>query len=216
MSQKSIQIHRKDNTETLPFQTAWWKPFFSVQKEVSQMCKEACEEFMPAPANEFWKLQDEILADAHTQMHRVFGGLFNTRQVPLPWLKAVTEPNIDIMETPKAFKVTAELPGVEKEDLEISIVPGALIIHGRKNQAQTERRAKTLHRECYYGAFTRTVVLPEEADLNSVEANFEKNILMIDIAKKTETSDKHQEEFRSKRFSEKHGMKHKAESVAAE
>lgn len=184
MSQKTVQIRRKEDAETFPFQTAWWKPFFSAQKEVANICKEACEDFIPAPANEFWKLQDDMLTDAQTQMHRVFGGIFNARAVSFPWMTAISEPKIDISETAKAFQVTAELPGVEREDIEIATTSSGIIIQGKKNPVNRTRDTKPLHRECFYGPFTRTIILPEEADLNHMDADFEKNILTINVTKK--------------------------------
>lgn len=183
MPQKNINIRKKgSNIDQLP--SVWWKPLFSAQKDAVQACKQACSDI--APANEFWKTQDELLDDAQNQIHRFFGEIFNTRQMAMPWFTGRnTEPYLDITENGKAFKVRAELPGVKESDLKIAITDGGLVIQGEKSEERNEQDERTLHSECRYGFFSRTIALPEEGDLDKAEAHFENNILTVEIPKKS-------------------------------
>ncbi|MFP4465115.1 MAG: Hsp20/alpha crystallin family protein, partial [Alphaproteobacteria bacterium] len=71
-------------------------------------------------------------------------------------------------ENGKNFKVKVELPGVEESDLEIAITNGGLVIQGEKSEERTEENEKTLHRECHYGSFSRSL------KMKSVRSNTEK------------------------------------------
>jgi HSP20 family protein len=183
MNQKTINIHKKKEPHINPMQAVWWKPLFSMQKEVTRVCRNACSGF--APVNKFWEMQDEMLEKAQTQMHRLFGDIFNQRQMALPWLMGDnTEPYLDLTEKEGIFRIRAELPGVDEGDLKIFTTEGGLVIQGKKSLVSDETDEKTLRRECHYGSFTRTIALPDEADVENAFATFRKSILNIEVPKK--------------------------------
>jgi HSP20 family protein len=92
-------------------------------------------------------------------------------------------PNIDMLDAGKEIKITAELPGMEQDDIDISITKEMLTIKGEKKE-EKEEKGKGYHRtERSYGAFNRTISLPVEVDTNKIEATFKKGILTIRLPK---------------------------------
>lgn len=92
-------------------------------------------------------------------------------------------PSMDMLDAGKEIKITAELPGMEQDDIDISITKEMLTIKGEKKE-EKEEKGKGYHRtERSYGAFNRTVSLPVEVDVNKIEATFKKGILTIRLPK---------------------------------
>nr|BCX01096.1 MAG: hypothetical protein KatS3mg041_1142 [Bacteroidota bacterium] len=90
-------------------------------------------------------------------------------------------PAVDILEREDAYVVRAELPGVRKEDIRVTLRDNVLTIQGEKRR-QSEERGETYHRiECAYGAFSRSFALPEEVDPSGVTARFENGVLEITL-----------------------------------
>ncbi|MBN7769904.1 Hsp20/alpha crystallin family protein [Marinobacter daepoensis] len=92
-------------------------------------------------------------------------------------------PAVDIKETPEAFLVEAELPGMAKEDVKVTVHDGVLTIQGER-KSEEESNDKKLHRiERFYGSFTRRFTLPDNVDENSVTAGFKDGLLTLKIQK---------------------------------
>lgn len=92
-------------------------------------------------------------------------------------------PGIDISETDNQFLISAELPGMKKEDIDISVDNGRLSISGER-KFEKEEEGKTFHRvETRYGSFNRSFQLPDNVDAESVKATYENGILNISIEK---------------------------------
>lgn len=92
-------------------------------------------------------------------------------------------PGIDISETDNQFLISAELPGMKKEDIDISVDNGRLSISGER-KFEKEEEGKTFHRvETSYGSFNRSFQLPDNVDAESVKATYENGILNISIEK---------------------------------
>ena len=97
-------------------------------------------------------------------------------------------PVVDIDETDDAFLVKAELPGVEKNDVNVNIENGVLTIRGEK---KTETEDKKRHRvECAYGSFVRSFSLPQAIKAEKVEAEYKNGILNLTIPKSEEAKPK--------------------------
>lgn len=95
-------------------------------------------------------------------------------------------PGIDISETENQFLITAELPGMKKEDIDISLENRRLTISGER-KFENEEKGKTFHRvETSYGSFNRSFQLPDNVDENSVSASYENGLLNISIDKDEE------------------------------
>ena len=92
-------------------------------------------------------------------------------------------PSIDVIDTGEGVKIIAELPGIEQNDIDVSITKEMLTIKGEK-KAEKEEKGKGFYRmERSYGSFSRTISIPAEVDPNKAEATFKKGILSIDLPK---------------------------------
>ncbi|PCM44141.1 Hsp20/alpha crystallin family protein [Marinobacter sp. ANT_B65] len=92
-------------------------------------------------------------------------------------------PAVDIKETDQAFTIEAELPGMDKKDVKVTVQDGVLSIEGERKHEE-ESRDKKLHRiERYYGSFMRRFTLPDNVDENSVKASFKDGLLTLTLQK---------------------------------
>jgi len=92
-------------------------------------------------------------------------------------------PRVDMSETDDEIQITAELPGVDKDNLEISLSDGRVSIRGEKNE-QEENKGKDYYRlERSYGSFRRTFPLPCEINTDKVDASFKDGVLKINLPK---------------------------------
>ena len=99
---------------------------------------------------------------------------------------AAWSPVVDIEESGEAYTIRAELPGLSKEKVKVTVENGVLTLSGERD---LERRVetKTFHRvERSHGTFTRSFTLPDDVDSESVAANFKDGLLEIQIAKHEE------------------------------
>ena len=95
-------------------------------------------------------------------------------------------PDMDITESDKEFRVTAELPGMDGNDLEVSYVEGLLTIKGEKREEHEEQRGDSYRSERQFGAFERTIPLPSGGNPDKAKASFKKGVLSITLPKTEE------------------------------
>ena len=92
-------------------------------------------------------------------------------------------PRVDVREGRKHITVKAELPGVDKNDIDISIDHGLLRLSGEKKR-ENEKTGENYYRlETQYGRFSRLIELPAEVDPDDVDATYRKGILTVKIKK---------------------------------
>lgn len=92
-------------------------------------------------------------------------------------------PQIDIYEDDKKIYFEAEVPGISKKDLNISVHDNVLMVTGEKKK-ELEQKGKNFFRsERSYGSFTRSFTLPDEVNTEKIEAKFNDGILKIEIEK---------------------------------
>ncbi len=92
-------------------------------------------------------------------------------------------PKLDIAEDRKAYRISVEIPGVDRDDVSITVQDDLLVIRGEKRH---EREDNEEHAHCIeriYGAFERVLNLPDDADTNAIEATFKNGVLRIRIPK---------------------------------
>ena len=122
-------------------------------------------------------------------MDRLFGDFLSEWKRPDRTLSMLDRqmgsfmPEIDVKETDKEFRVTADLPGMDEKDLEVTFVDGALSIKGEKREEHEEEKGNMFHSERRYGAFERMVPLSSDIDLNKAKASFKKGVLKITLPK---------------------------------
>ncbi len=95
-------------------------------------------------------------------------------------------PAIDLYEKDKKFVIKAEIPGIKKEDLELSVEDGMLTIKGEKKNETKKEEEGSLRKELYYGSFQRQVNLGQEVDENKAKASYKNGVLKVELPKKEE------------------------------
>lgn len=99
-------------------------------------------------------------------------------------------PKVDIKETKESYIIKAELPGVNKNDVSVTLEQGVLTIRGEKKFEKEYDEEKTHRVECSYGSFVRSFSLPESVDENKVTANFKDGLLNLLIPKSPKAKQK--------------------------
>ena len=97
------------------------------------------------------------------------------------WLKAEGQLAVDVYQTETEFCVQAPIAGVEPEDIDISIENEMLIIKGERREPEQNKEKNYFYQECYWGPFSRQIILPEDVDIQRVKATLKKGILTIKI-----------------------------------
>ncbi|MEJ2048040.1 MAG: Hsp20/alpha crystallin family protein, partial [Dehalococcoidia bacterium] len=90
---------------------------------------------------------------------------------------------IDIYQDKKNLVVKAALPGVKPEELDITIADDILTIRGEHKEEQESEEDDYIHRERYYGAFSRSVAIPTKVKSDKAEASFEEGVLTLTLPK---------------------------------
>lgn len=120
----------------------------------------------------------------HEEMDRLFDDF-------LPQFSESSEPgvsvgvlaSVDLSETDDALELTADLPGIEEDNIDVMLRDGNLVIRGERKQEAEEKRKNYYRSERAYGAFSRTIPLPCEVDEEGVDAKFKKGVLTIHLPK---------------------------------
>lgn len=127
------------------------------------------------PMVEFNKLQEEI--------NRLFD-FGHTSQTGL--FDRALSPAIDLVEDGDKVTLYCDMPGVRKENLELSIAGNVLTLKGEKPNEKAKEGSKNYRNETLGGAFQRTISLPDTVDPNKVDAELKNGVLTLVIAKREE------------------------------
>jgi HSP20 family protein len=108
---------------------------------------------------------------------------FNGFGLDLNASDSVWSPSVDISETDDQYEVKAEIPGLKKEDIKLSVEDNVLTLSGeRKYEKETEKKNyRRLERA--YGRFERSFRLPKEVNVEKIKANYENGVLTVEIPK---------------------------------
>lgn len=123
--------------------------------------------------------------NARDPLFRMFDSLLNNQDL-LPSEEVSNRtwmPPVDIQETADSYRLTAELPGLTKEDINITLENNVLRLSGER-KFEKDAKKEGFHRiERTYGAFARAFTLPSQVNHDRVEAAFENGILTITVPK---------------------------------
>jgi HSP20 family protein len=133
-----------------------------------------------------WTPSREIMG-IQGEMNRMFDNFFGTpRRVEKDDRVLYWTPRVDVEEADDQFVVTVELPGLNKDDVKIEVKDHVLTFTGEK-KTENEKKDRNIHLyERAYGKFCRTFTLPDNVDVDKIEAGFKDGILHIDIPKTEE------------------------------
>ena len=153
----------------------------------------AITDLIPWNKNRALATRSQDVADPFTMLRRdldrVFGDFLNEWRWPDRNLNMLDRqmggfmPEIDMKETEKEFRVTADLPGMDEKDLEVSLIDGGLSIKGEKREEYEEEKGDIYRSERRYGAFERMLRLSSDIDVNKAKATFKKGVLKITLPK---------------------------------
>lgn len=132
---------------------------------------------------------DTAITRFHSEIDRLFDRFFQepflgfgSSPEPRSWGSGWS-PSIDIRESEHQLTVQVELPGVDPDDLDISVSGDVLTISGQKREESEERREGYYHSERRFGSFRRTVPLPVAVDRDAIAADYERGVLTISLPK---------------------------------
>ncbi len=121
------------------------------------------------------------------EMDRLFESFFGRGSGLMPFwsgdLESAFSPCVDIVESDKEIRVSAELPGIDQKDIELSLDNDVLVIRGEKKNESEHRDRYTYRTERTYGSFSRAVRLPAEVDADKVDASFKNGVLTVTLPK---------------------------------
>ncbi|HKA54902.1 MAG TPA: Hsp20/alpha crystallin family protein [Candidatus Binatia bacterium] len=134
------------------------------------MAKKA-ESWLPLP---FSQLPEEVDRLFDELIHRPWGA----RLVAEDW-----SPQLDLYETEDAFILEADLPGVKKPDVSVTVEAGELVLQGRRSAERTETEGNFHYRERRSGHFVRRLRLPASVDAEQIRADFRNGVLRVTLPK---------------------------------
>jgi len=117
------------------------------------------------------RMFDDFFAGSVSRWPAAFGG------------SGAVSPTIDVEDKEKELVVTAELPGLDANDFEVTLTGDLLTIKGEKKDDREEKKGGAHYVERRFGSFARSVRLPFEATVEKVEANYDKGVLTIRVPK---------------------------------
>ena len=104
-------------------------------------------------------------------------------------LPSAAQIKVDVHESDSAYTVNAEIPGVRKEDIQVSLEGGTVTLRAEIKQEDREVKGeKLLRSERYYGAVARSFQLPQEVDASQAKAKYDNGMLTLSLPKKAATS----------------------------
>jgi len=124
-----------------------------------------------------WSLFDQLQRELNMPMSK-FDTEDNGNVATANWAPAV-----DIKEDDKAFTLLADIPGVDPEDIEITMDKGVLTVKGERQSEKKTEEENYKRVERQYGAFYRRFTLPDSANADAIEAHSEHGVLSITIPK---------------------------------
>lgn len=120
--------------------------------------------------NHFFARDDVLFPSLTAEEQSLLGG---------EWL-----PRADLKEDDNQYTVTADIPGVDPKDVQVTLENGVLTLKGERKSEKEETRKHYRRKECMYGSFERSFRLPDTADGDNVKASSKNGVVTIQIPKK--------------------------------
>lgn len=142
------------------------------------------------PRDLWWNPQNDLDA-----IQKQMGNLFNFPFARYPeedtgLLEGIWNPAMDIYDSKDNIIVRVDIPGMKKEDIDISIHGSTLMIRGEKKESRDAKEEEYVRSERFYGSFNRAVSLPVPVDTAKVEAGYKNGVLELTLPKKEESKPK--------------------------
>ncbi|AGK56341.1 Heat shock protein, family [Hyphomicrobium denitrificans 1NES1] len=163
MTEPAVRLPVKSGKET-PARRDWW-PMDNLRRQLGDLIEDFDRGFLRSPFR-------GSLLDVEPFLER-----------ELTWASA---PAVDIVDKDTAYEITAELPGLDENNIDVKVANGMLTIKGEKKEEKEEKKKDYYLSERRYGAFERRFSIPDGVDTNKIDASFKKGILTIMLPKTTE------------------------------
>lgn len=133
-----------------------------------------------------WRSFDEL----HREMDRLFEDFFGRSAKRETLAERVWAPAVDVIDKKDKIVVKAELPGVEKKDVKVTVEGDVLTIRGERKAEEKVKDEDYYACELCYGSFSRSVYLPVKVDPAKIKAEFKDGILSVTVPKAKEAAPK--------------------------
>ncbi len=144
--------------------------------------------WQPRGAMSAWSTFRE-LEEMRNEMSRMFGWPAG-RGESESLFESLWSPAVDIVQEGDRYLVKADLPGMKKDEIEITLNGDTLTISGEKKGENETKDDGCCRSERYYGKFSRSLVLPSTVDANKIEAAYKDGVLSVTIPKSEEARPK--------------------------
>jgi HSP20 family protein len=121
------------------------------------------------------------MVSLHREMNRLFDDVFRGFDDSRLWGSRGAWPSVEVEETEKEYRISAELPGLEERDVEVLLQDGLLTVRGEK-KLETEAQNRS-YSERFYGRFERQITLDRDVDDGAVNATFKNGVLTVTVPK---------------------------------
>ena len=139
-----------------------------------------------------WKNKQENAAPSvwsDDWIDRAWENPFSLLTAPLSFSGPSRMPSVDVAEDEKKVSVRAELPGMDREDIDLSWRNGVLRIRGEKKHEREEKKKGRVYNECSYGYFSREIPLGNRVDWNGAQAKYKHGVLTVTLPKTERSPD---------------------------
>lgn len=163
MADTGTNLPVKDSAKT-PARTSWASghPFESIRREFDRLFADLDRNSWIAPLS-------------------LFGGTLSTSANGEPaWM---TTPAVDVVERDDAYEITAEMPGMDEKNIDVSLANGGISIRGEKREDTTDESADHYRRERRFGSFERSFALPDDVNADNIQANYANGVLRVTLPK---------------------------------
>ena len=137
-----------------------WRPFEDLRREV-----------------------DRLFEDFNGGWLRPFRSGLPTLEPQISTQFELSAPAVDIVENDKSYEITAELPGIDEKNVEVTLRNGNILIKGEKHEEKEEKAKDYYLKERQFGSFERAFALPDGVERDKIEANFSKGVLKVTLPK---------------------------------
>jgi len=131
-----------------------------------------------------------------TNLNRIRSEINRLFEDPFSFLAPTTgffegwTPAVDVFEDRDKYVVTAELPGMKKEEIQVALDGNTLTISGERKQEQEKQEGDTYRAERFFGRFQRSLTLPAAVDASKIQASYKDGVLTITLSKSEEAKPK--------------------------
>ncbi|MEW6053776.1 MAG: Hsp20/alpha crystallin family protein [Nitrospirota bacterium] len=118
------------------------------------------------------------------EMDRLFDNFFSGFEMePFKGKFGAFSPSVDIKESDREIRISAELPGMDDKDIDVLLNRDSVTIKGEKKEEKEDKGKDHYRMERSFGSFTRTIPLPAEVDMDKAKADFRKGVLTVTLPK---------------------------------